>query len=156
VYRLIAEGADIGFVTPHTADETTALVHTIAAQRPAGLEPVRVFADLVVFLADTPAAARARKARLDDRLGAEYRSDAEVFVGTAAELADLLEHWHTAGAAGFRLRPATLPHDLEQITDALVPELRRRGLFRADHPGGTLRELLGLPRPANRYAGATR
>lgn len=153
VYRLIAEGADIGFVTPHSAEETTALVGTIAAQRPAGLAPVRVFADLVVFLADTADAAGARKARLDERLGAEYRSDAEIFVGTAAELADLLQQWHAAGAAGFRLRPATLPHDLEQITDALVPELRRRGVFRDDYHGSTLRDLLGLSRPTNRYAG---
>ncbi len=156
VYRLIAGGADIGFVTPHTADETTALVDTIAAQRPSGLPTVRVFADLVVFLADTTAAAHARKARLDEWLGAEYRSDAEVFVGTPVELADLLQQWHAAGAAGFRLRPATLPHDLEQITGALVPELRRRGVSRADHPGGTLRDLLGLPRPTNRYAGVAR
>ncbi|MCV7213508.1 LLM class flavin-dependent oxidoreductase [Mycolicibacterium canariasense] len=156
VYRLIAGGTDIGFVAPHTARETTALVDTIASQRPSGRDAVRVFADLVVFLADTTAAARARKARLDEWLGAEYRSDAEVFVGTAVELADLLQQWHAAGAAGFRLRPATLPHDLEQITDALVPELRRRGVFRTGYPGGTLRDLLGLPRPANRYAGASR
>jgi alkanesulfonate monooxygenase SsuD/methylene tetrahydromethanopterin reductase-like flavin-dependent oxidoreductase (luciferase family) len=112
-----------------------------------------VFADLVVFLADTSAVAHARKARLDERLGAEYRSDAEIFVGTAAELADLLQQWHAAGAAGFRLRPATLPHDLTQITDTLVPELRRRGVFRDHYQGSTLRDLLGLSRPANRYAG---
>jgi alkanesulfonate monooxygenase SsuD/methylene tetrahydromethanopterin reductase-like flavin-dependent oxidoreductase (luciferase family) len=156
VYRLISEGADIGFVTPHSAGETTALVNTIATRRPSGQHAVRVFADLVVFLADTTVAARARKDRLDEWLGAEYRSDAEVFVGTPTELADLLQQWHAAGAAGFRLRPATLPHDLHQITGGLVPELRRRGLFRTDHPGGTLRDLLGLPRPTNRYAGVAR
>lgn len=153
VYRLIAEGADLGFVTPHSAAETTALVDNIAARRPSGQAPVRVFADLVVFLAGTAEAARARKARLDERLGAEYRSDAEVFVGTAAELADLLQQWHAAGADGFRLRPATVPHDLEQITDTLVPELRRRGVFRDRYEGSTLHDLLGLSRPANRYAG---
>ncbi len=153
VYQLIAGCADVGFVTPHSAEETGALVSTIAGQRPAGLAPVRVFADLVVFLADTANAARARKDRLDERLGTEYRSDAEVFVGTAAELADLLQQWHAAGAAGFRLRPATLPHDLTQITDALVPELRRRGVFRDHYRGSTLRDVLGLSRPANRYAG---
>lgn len=156
VYQLIAGGTDIGFVTPHSPAETTALVDTIAARRPEGLAPVRVFADLVVFLADTAEAARARKARLDEHLGAEYRSDAEIFVGTAAELADLLQQWHGAGADGFRLRPATLPHDLVQITDALVPELRRRGVFREHYQGSTLRDLLGLSRPANRFAGVSR
>ena len=57
-----------------------------------------------------------------------------------------------AGVDGFRLRPAVLPHDLTLITRALVPALRSRGLFRVGYPGGTLRDLLGLPRPASRYA----
>ncbi|MFD0821105.1 FMNH2-dependent monooxygenase, partial [Micromonospora zhanjiangensis] len=71
------------------------------------------------------------------------------------ELADLLAEWHEAGVDGFRLRPAVLPDDLTAITRALVPALRERGLFRAGYPGGTLRDLLGLPRPANRYAAVT-
>ena len=80
------------------------------------------------------------------------RSDAEVFAGTPAQLADLIEEWHTAGATGFRLRPAVLPHDLTRITDGLVPELQRRGVFRDAYRAGTLRDTLGLSRPANRYA----
>lgn len=144
-YRLIADSTDIGFVTPHSATETSSIIAEIAA-------PVQVFADVVVFLDGTVSAAKARKERLDDRLGHEYRSDAEVFVGTPAQLADLLQDWHAAGAAGFRLRPAVLPHDLHQIADGLVPELQRRNVFRTAYEGGTLRGLLGLPRPANRYA----
>jgi hypothetical protein len=50
------------------------------------------------------------------------------------------------------LRPATLPHDLSQISDALVPELQRRGLFQAEYTQNTLRESLGFERPTNRYA----
>jgi hypothetical protein len=69
-------------------------------------------------------------------------------------LADLLQEWQEAGLSGFRLRPAALPHDLTQITDRLVPELRRRCLFRARYEASTLRGLLGLGRPANRYATA--
>lgn len=151
-YRLIAASADVGFVTPHSVDEVATLVDIIAASRPADTAAVRVFADLVVFLDDTPDAARARRERLDELAGVEYRSDAEVFVGTPAQLADLLEGWHTAGATGFRLRPAALPHDLQQITKVLVPELQRRGLFRQSYEASTLRGLLGLPRPANRYS----
>ena len=88
--------------------------------------------------------------------GVAYTSDAHIFAGTPAELADLLLDWQAAGLTGFRLRPAALPHDLDQITGALVPELQRRGAFRTAYPagGGTLRGLLGLPRPANRYAPA--
>lgn len=151
-YRLIAASADVGFVTPHRVDEVATLVDIIAASRPADTAAVRVFADLVVFLDDAPDAARTRRERLDELAGAEYRSDAEVFIGTPAQLADLLEDWHTAGATGFRLRPAALPHDLQQITDVLVPELQRRGLFRQSYEASTLRGLLGLPRPANRYS----
>lgn len=150
-YRLIAGSTDVGFVTPHSADEVTALVDTVAAPRPADAPTVRVFADLVVFLDGTLDAARARRGRLDELAGTQYRSDAEIFAGTPAQLADLLEAWHTAGASGFRLRPASIPHDLQQITDVLVPELQHRGLFRESYEASTLRGLLGLPRPANRY-----
>ena len=150
-YRLIAGSADVGFVTPHSTDEVTALIDTIAASRPADAAAVRVFADLVVLLDDTPDAAHARRERLDELAGSEYRSDAEIFAGTPGQLADLLEAWHTAGATGFRLRPAALPHDLQQITDVLVPELQRRGRFRQSYEASTLRGLLSLPRPANRY-----
>lgn len=151
-YQLIAGSTDVGFVTPHSTDDVTALVDTIAALRPAQSPPARVFADLVVLLDATPDAARARRERLDALAGIEYRSDAEIFVGTPGQLADLLQAWHTAGATGFRLRPASLPHDLQQITDVLVPELQSRGLFRESYEASTLRGLLGLPRPANRYS----
>jgi alkanesulfonate monooxygenase SsuD/methylene tetrahydromethanopterin reductase-like flavin-dependent oxidoreductase (luciferase family) len=153
-YRLIAASTDVGFVTPHDAAETAAIVDAISSHRATGDAPVRVFADLVVFLADTPAEASARRQRLDELAGSEYASDAEIFVGTPEQLADLLQQWHAAGAAGFRLRPATLPHDLLQITDGLVPELRKRGVYRDAYAAPILRGLLGLPRPANRYATA--
>jgi alkanesulfonate monooxygenase SsuD/methylene tetrahydromethanopterin reductase-like flavin-dependent oxidoreductase (luciferase family) len=150
-YTLIASSADIGFVTPHSAQETSSVIQEIARLR-TDSAPLRVFADLVVFLDDTADAATSRKTRLDNALGREYVSDAQVFVGTPKQLADTLEQWQAAGADGFRLRPATLPHDLRQITDRLVPELQSRGLFRTSYPGTTLRDTLGLERPANRYS----
>lgn len=151
-FRLAAAGADVAFITPHDAGELAATAARLAQLRPPDLDPVRVFADLVVFLGDTAEAAIARRRALEDVVGAEYVSDAEVFVGTPGELADLVAAWHAAGAHGFRLRPATLPHDLVQITGELVPQLQRRGLFRDSYPGATLRDSLGLSRPANRYA----
>jgi alkanesulfonate monooxygenase SsuD/methylene tetrahydromethanopterin reductase-like flavin-dependent oxidoreductase (luciferase family) len=113
---------------------------------------VHVFGDVVVFLDDDATDAQARRNRLDELAGAEYHSDAAIFAGTPEELADVLQEWHAAGLTGFRLRLATLPHDLLQITEGLVPELRRRGLFRTAYDATTLRGLLGLSRPANRYA----
>jgi alkanesulfonate monooxygenase SsuD/methylene tetrahydromethanopterin reductase-like flavin-dependent oxidoreductase (luciferase family) len=119
---------------------------------------VHLVADLVVFLASDAATAIARRARLDDLAGYPYTADAAVFAGTPAQLADLLQDWQASGLAGFRLRPAAIPEDLVWITTGLVPELQRRGAFRRGYPAGppgaplTLRGLLGLARPANRYA----
>ncbi|MFF2063061.1 LLM class flavin-dependent oxidoreductase [Streptomyces sp. NPDC058200] len=156
-YGLVARSADLGFVTPDGADDARAVLAEIrAAQAAAGRadETVHVFGDLVVFLDDDPGAAADRKARLDERAGAEYSGDARVFTGTPGQLADLLEELRDAGLTGFRLRPAALPYDLEQITRHLVPELQRRGAFRTAYEASTLRGLLGLTHPANRYAAA--
>jgi alkanesulfonate monooxygenase SsuD/methylene tetrahydromethanopterin reductase-like flavin-dependent oxidoreductase (luciferase family) len=156
-YRLIARSADVGFVTPHDAAQAAAMVAEIRAEQ-AGAgraeQTVHVFGDLVVFLDESETAAVARKQRLDERAGTEYRSDALSYAGTAAGLADLLQDWQAAGLTGFRLRPGALPHDLTRLTEELVPELQRRGLFRARYEADTLRGLLGLGRPANRYAPA--
>jgi alkanesulfonate monooxygenase SsuD/methylene tetrahydromethanopterin reductase-like flavin-dependent oxidoreductase (luciferase family) len=156
-YELIAGSADVGFITPRDAAQANQIVGEIAAlQRAAGRrrDTVQLFADLLVFLDDTERAAQTRQRRLDDLAGAEYRSDAATFVGTAKQLADLLQEWHATGLSGFRLRPAALPHDLLQITEGLIPELRRRKLFRSGYDADTLRGLLELPRAANRYATA--
>jgi alkanesulfonate monooxygenase SsuD/methylene tetrahydromethanopterin reductase-like flavin-dependent oxidoreductase (luciferase family) len=159
-YEFIARSTDIGFVTPRDADDAADIVRRVRIdQRDAGREgdTVHVFGDLTVVLADTEQAAAARLERLDERAGTTFSSDARIFVGTPTRLADLLLEWQHAGLTGIRLRPATLPHDLTQITQRLVPELQRRGAFRNAYPdtdGGitSLRALLGLPRPANRYA----
>jgi alkanesulfonate monooxygenase SsuD/methylene tetrahydromethanopterin reductase-like flavin-dependent oxidoreductase (luciferase family) len=156
-YRLITRTADVGYVTPRdTAHAREILAEIRREQAAAGRadETVHVFGDLVVFLDDESSAASARKGRLDGRDGAEYASDAAIFVGTPAELAELLIEWHEAGLSGFRLRPGAVPHDLIQITRGLVPELQRRGAFRLDYEAATLRGRLLLPRPANRYAAA--
>lgn len=156
-FRLVGACADLGFVTPAGAGDIAPILAEIReAQAAAGreAETVHVFGDVVVLLDDTEQQARDRLARLDATAGAAYVSDAHVFAGTPSGLADLLADWHDAGLTGFRLRPAVLPDDLEAITRRLVPELQRRGLFRTRYEADTLRGLLGLSRPANRYASA--
>ncbi|MFF9275559.1 LLM class flavin-dependent oxidoreductase [Streptomyces griseosporeus] len=156
-YRLVARQADVGYVTPHDTGQARAILAEIRAeQQAAGRadQPLHVFADLVVFLDEEPGAAAARKERLDALAGEPYTSDALVFTGAPAELADLLQEFGEAGLTGFRLRPAVLGHDLPAITRGLVPELQRRTAFRRAYEAGTLRGLLGLARPANRYAHA--
>ncbi|MFD9796634.1 LLM class flavin-dependent oxidoreductase [Streptomyces sp. NPDC059070] len=154
-YRLVARSADLAYVTPHDRAHALAIVEEIRTEQTAagrGGERLHVFGDLVVFLDDAPGAARARRERLDALAGDPYTSDALVFAGTPAELADLLLDWQEAGLSGFRLRPAVVGHDLPAVTRALVPELQRRGAFRAAYEADTLRGLLGLARPVSRYA----
>jgi len=72
--------------------------------------------------------------------------------GTPAEIADFMQEWFEARAAdGFILMCPTLPSSLGDFTRLVVPELRRRGLFREEYEAATLRGNLGLSTPANRY-----
>jgi len=71
-------------------------------------------------------------------------------VGTPESIADQLEHWFTTEAAdGFNILAPTFPHGLKDFADLVIPELQRRGLFRTQYSGYTLREHLGLTRPVH-------
>jgi FMN-dependent oxidoreductase (nitrilotriacetate monooxygenase family) len=73
-------------------------------------------------------------------------------VGTPAMIADQMEEWLLeAGCDGFNVMFPYLPGGLDDFVDQVVPELQRRGLFRREYEGKTLRENLGLPRPENRF-----
>ncbi|QXG30913.1 LLM class flavin-dependent oxidoreductase [Pseudomonas viridiflava] len=72
-------------------------------------------------------------------------------IGTPEQVADELQTWFEQGAAdGFNVLVPHLPGGLEDVARLLVPELQRRGLFRTEYEGTTLRENLGLQRPINR------
>ncbi len=76
--------------------------------------------------------------------------------GTPSQIADQMEERFTGGAAdGFNLMPATLPGGLDDFIRLVIPELQRRGLFRMDYTGSTLRDHLGLKRPQRRVTGMT-
>ncbi|BCH29900.1 putative monooxygenase YxeK [Mesorhizobium sp. L-8-10] len=71
-----------------------------------------------------------------------------VVVGSPEDVVDLMEEWFTTGAAdGFMIGFSLLPQGIEEFGKLIVPELRRRGLFRETYTGGTLREHLGLSIP---------
>jgi len=73
-------------------------------------------------------------------------------VGTPKTIADQMEEWLETGASdGFNIMFPYLPEGLDDFVDRVVPELQRRGLFRKEYEGKTLRENLGLPRPGNRF-----
>ena len=66
-------------------------------------------------------------------------------VGTPEQIADQLQEWFENGAAdGFNIMPPTFPTGFNDIVDLVIPELQRRGLFRTEYEGSTLRENLGL------------
>jgi FMN-dependent oxidoreductase (nitrilotriacetate monooxygenase family) len=76
-------------------------------------------------------------------------------VGSVSEIADLMESWfRDGGADGFNIMSPAHPAGLGDFIELLLPELRRRGLFRSEYEGRTLREHLGLRRPAHRAAAA--
>ncbi len=77
--------------------------------------------------------------------------------GSPQQVADHMEDWfRNDGCDGFNIMPPYLPGGLDDFVALVIPELRRRGLFRTEYEGRTLREHLGLGRPASRYVkGAT-
>lgn len=73
-------------------------------------------------------------------------------VGSVEQIADHLQEWFEKGAAdGFNVLPPYLPGALDDFVDLVIPELQRRGLFRTEYEGRTLRENLGLARPQNQF-----
>ena len=73
-------------------------------------------------------------------------------VGAANEVADTMQSWlETDAADGFNVMFPTVPDGLDDFVELVIPELQRRGIFRKEYEGTTLREHLGLPRPENRF-----
>jgi FMN-dependent oxidoreductase (nitrilotriacetate monooxygenase family) len=79
----------------------------------------------------------------------------DTFAGTPEEIADHMEEWFSSAACdGFNLLPPNLPSDFTAFAEHVLPELRRRGLFRREYSGTTLRDHFGLRRPVNRFSAA--
>ncbi len=78
-----------------------------------------------------------------------------ILIGTPEDIADSLEEWFLAEAAdGFNIMPPFFPGPFQDFIELVVPVLQQRGLFRREYEGPTLRDQLGLGRPASRHAGA--
>lgn len=98
----------------------------------------------------------ARRENLTVReLSTRIRSGHRLAVGAPEQIADTLEEWFRAGAGdGFNIMPDAFPSGAEIFVDHVVPELRRRNVFRHEYTGSTLREHLGLPQPDRQVAEA--
>ncbi|MGD9881842.1 MAG: LLM class flavin-dependent oxidoreductase [Reyranella sp.] len=76
-----------------------------------------------------------------------------LLVAAPVRIADVLETWFRSGAAdGFNVMPPFFPGQFDAFVDLVVPILQERGLFRTDYSGTTLRDHLGLERPADGHA----
>jgi alkanesulfonate monooxygenase SsuD/methylene tetrahydromethanopterin reductase-like flavin-dependent oxidoreductase (luciferase family) len=134
VYEFASRSTDLVFITPRDEDSLRSILGEITD---AGGADLKVYADVFVTFSGIT----------------DPKSDAMVFDGTPAELVDLLLAWQQSGIDGVRLRPAVNATDLPVVVDEVVPQLQRAGVFRTSYlDGETLRERLGLPHAANRYA----
>jgi hypothetical protein len=104
------------------------------------------------FVEATLSLARNRSLTVRDiiaRNGGAHR----LVVGAPEQIADTMEHWADEGAAdGYNIMCDVFPSGLAAFVDHVVPELQRRGRFRREYTGATLRDHYGLPRPQNRFA----
>ncbi|MFD7895351.1 LLM class flavin-dependent oxidoreductase [Streptomyces sp. NPDC059743] len=150
-----ARHADVVLVRAGRAEEAAALRERLRARAADhGRDPdtLRVLAALTIHLGDG-------ERPLDPGLESRPRTTAGAagphYRGGPAGLAELITGWHGAGAVdGFHLTPAEPHRDLERLVNGTVALLQHRSLFRTFHPGGTLREHLGLARPVSRYTTA--
>ena len=128
-------------------DLTDCSVDELLPDRPMGLERMANAQGIVAL-------ARAEKLtirQLYERLAGSHGKLA--LVGSVMQVADEMQRWFQAGACdGFILQPSHMPGNLDDIVNLLVPELQSRSLIRIGYEGATLRDHMGLRRPASRYA----
>ncbi|HKU02880.1 MAG TPA: nitrilotriacetate monooxygenase, partial [Arthrobacter sp.] len=136
------EAVDAVLVSAPTPELLAAEVRDVRTRVGSG---VAVVAELDVVLDSRGQAAAARDASFDGGRAA--------FAGSSASLTDFLADL-LKEADGVRLHPASLFVDLDELGRLVLPELRRRGALRPVVQDGTFRDLLGLDRPASRYATA--
>ncbi|WP_328893134.1 LLM class flavin-dependent oxidoreductase [Streptomyces sp. NBC_00236] len=149
--EVAAHHADVVLVRAGTPERAAGIrddVHRRAADHGRDPRTLRVLVALTVDLGDAESPPEPGLAS-----GPPLAGHGTYYRGGPVDLADLITQWYRAGAVdGFHLTPLTPGRDLERIVNGTVALLQHRSLFRTFYPGGTLREHLGLPRPANRYA----
>ncbi|MEU5975270.1 LLM class flavin-dependent oxidoreductase [Streptomyces sp. NPDC047315] len=154
--RCAARHADVVLVRAPSAERAAALRTRVRHEATAyGRDPddLRVLLSLVVDLGERESA---REPGLLDA-APSLAAHGSYYSGGPVDLAGLLARWHDAGAVdGFHLAPIAPHRDLERIVNGTVALLQHRSLFRTFHPGGTLREHLGLPRPVGGRPAADR
>ncbi len=147
-----ARHADVALLgVASCAEAEAARTELRRAARAHGRDPdtLRVLAQLAVDLGGGEHSAK----RGHGGGGPRRSAQGPLYRGGPVDLAELIANWYTSGAVdGFHLRPTEPGRDLERLVNGTVALLKHRGLFRTFYPGSTLRDHLGLARPANRHA----
>ncbi|WP_329369901.1 LLM class flavin-dependent oxidoreductase [Streptomyces sp. NBC_01483] len=150
--RVAARYADVALVRvagPAQARAVRTELRDAAAEFGRNPDALRVLGSLVVDLGDGERAAEPGHGGGGPRQSAQ----GPLYRGGPVDLAELITAWHASEAVdGFHLTPVEPRRDLERLVNGTVALLQHRGLFRTFYPGSTLREHLGLARPANQYA----
>ena len=151
---LAGRHADVVRVRATGPDQAAqARLRVLAAVAAAGRDPrdVRVLVDVHLVVGPDRASAQARHEMLAELEGVDDGTLS--FVGTTAGFVELVSTWVDDEIAdGFVVRPSSVHTDLPALVDGVVPLLRAADRFRAGYPGTTLRDTLGLPLVADRYA----
>jgi alkanesulfonate monooxygenase SsuD/methylene tetrahydromethanopterin reductase-like flavin-dependent oxidoreductase (luciferase family) len=142
---LAARSAEVMFVacaSPQAAAALLAPVADLLAAQGRERSEVRVLANVVPWIGTTRAQAR----DAFDELGASSEKPAAWdVIGTEIDIADALQEWFERREVdGFTILPPVMPTGLDAFIGSVLPELRRRGLFRAGYEGTTLRDHLAL------------
>ncbi|KUM91861.1 FMNH2-dependent monooxygenase [Streptomyces cellostaticus] len=147
-----ARYADVALVRAATPAQAAAVRQQLrdrAAESGRNPDTLRILASLLVDLGDGEHAAEPGHGGG----GPRPTPEGPLYRGGPVDLAELIATWHTEGVTdGFHLTPVEPRRDLERLVNGTVALLQHRGLFRTFYPGSTLREHLGLARPANQYA----
>jgi len=150
---IAVQSTDVFFVADASREQGRALVAEVRRLldiQGRGRSEVRVLANIIPWIGATRAQALASFEELNARSSpgsAETQQGCDV-IGTAADIADALqESFERGGVDGFTILPPVAPGGLDAFVDFVVPELQRRGLFRARYAGTTLRDHLALSRP---------
>ena len=150
---MAAHSADLMFVTGASHEEGGALVaevRQLLESQGRKRSDVRALANIIPWIGATRAQARDRFEELNalSLPGSAPAQQGRDVIGTAADIADALQESFERGEVdGFTILPPVEPAGLDAFVDVVVPELRRRGLFRARYEGTTLRDHLALDRP---------
>ncbi|RPF32379.1 LLM class flavin-dependent oxidoreductase [Streptomyces sp. TLI_185] len=150
--RTAARYADVALVRAASPAQVAAVrdqLRQSAAEFGRNPDTLRVLVSLLVDLGDGEHAAEPAHGGG----GPRQTVQGPLYRGGPVDLAELIAGWHADGIVdGFHLTPTEPRRDLERLVNGTVAVLQHRGLFRTFYPGSTLREHLGLARPANRYA----